>query len=89
MSSGSTVLVDAAGRQRSPVTTPGYLAGRAPHNKGMQYPPDPSRPEEIIQVMRHAGQQRHGLRARALITVLWQAHPLATAASRPTRANRP
>ncbi len=72
MSSGSMVLMDAAGRRRSPVTTPGYLTGRAPRNKGMQYPPDPPRPEEIIQVMRHAGQERHGLRARALIAVLWR-----------------
>ena len=73
MSSGSMVLVDAAGRRRSPATTPGYLAGRAPHNKGMQYPPDPPRPEEIIVVMRQAGHDRHGLRLRALIAVLWRA----------------
>jgi hypothetical protein len=55
MSSGPMVLVDPAGRRRSPATTPGYLAGRAPHNKGMQYPPDPPRPEEILVVMREAG----------------------------------
>lgn len=67
-----TVLVDAAGRRRSPATVPGHLAGRAPRNKGMQYPPDPPRPEEIIVVMRQAGQDRHGLRVRALITVLWR-----------------
>jgi integrase len=73
MSSGSIVLVDAAGRRRSPATTPGYLAGRAPRNKGMQYPPDPPRPEEIIVVMRQAGHDRHGLRLRALIAVLWRA----------------
>ena len=72
MSSDSTRLVDAAGRRRSPATVPGYLAGRAPHNKGMQYPPDPPRPEEIIQVMRQAGHDRHGLRIRALIAVLWR-----------------
>jgi site-specific recombinase XerD len=54
------------------VTTPGYLCGRAPRNKGMQYPPDPPRPEEIILVMRRAGDSRHGLRARALIAVLWR-----------------
>jgi integrase len=72
MSSGSMVLVDAAGRRRSPATMPGYLAGRAPHNKGMQYPPDPPRPEEIIMVMRQAGHDRHGLRLRALIAVLWR-----------------
>jgi hypothetical protein len=35
--SGSTVLVDAAGRRRSPATLRGYLCGRAPRNKGMQY----------------------------------------------------
>ena len=73
MSAGSTVLTDAAGRRRSPATTPGYLAGRAPHNKGMQYPPAPPRPEEIIVVMRQAGHDRHGLRLRALIAVLWRA----------------
>jgi site-specific recombinase XerD len=70
--SGSTVLVDAAGRRRSPATLPGYLCGRAPRNKGMQYPPDPPRPEEIVLVMRQAGDDRHGLRLRALIAVLWR-----------------
>jgi site-specific recombinase XerD len=73
MSVGSTVLMDAAGRRRSPATLPGYLAGRAPHNKGMQFPPDPPRSEEIIVVMRQAGHDRHGLRLRALIAVLWRA----------------
>jgi hypothetical protein len=29
-----TVLLDAAGRRRSPVTMPGYHAGRPPGNKG-------------------------------------------------------
>jgi len=72
MSNDSIVLLDAAGRRRSPATTPGYLAGRAPHNKGMQYPPDPPRPEEIILVMRRAGHDRHGLRVRALLAVLWR-----------------
>ncbi len=67
----SMVLVDAAGRRRSPASMPGYLAGRAPRNKGM-YPPDPPRVEEIIQVMRQAGDSRHGLRIRALIAVLWR-----------------
>jgi hypothetical protein len=64
------VLIDATGRRRSPATIPGHLAGRAPRNKGMQYPPDPPRPEEIIRVMRQAGHDRHGLRVRALIAVL-------------------
>jgi hypothetical protein len=66
MSNDSIVLRDAAGRRRSPATKPGYLAGRAPRNKGMQYPPDPPKAEEIILVMRQAGQDRHGLRAHHL-----------------------
>ena len=73
MSSGSMVVVDAAGRRRSPATIPGHLTGRAPRNKGMQYPPDPPRAEEIALVMRQAGHDRHGLRLRALIAVLWRA----------------
>ena len=28
-------LLNAAGRRRSPVTVPGYLAGRPPRNKGL------------------------------------------------------
>jgi site-specific recombinase XerD len=72
MYNDSIVLLYAAGRRRSPATTAGYLAGRAPRNKGMQYPPDPPRPEEIILVMRQAGHGRHGLRIRALIAVLWR-----------------
>ena len=67
-----TTLIDAAGRRRSPVTLPGYLAGRSPHNKNMSYPADPPRVEEIIAVMREAGGGRHGLRVRALIAVLWR-----------------
>jgi site-specific recombinase XerD len=65
-------LIDAAGRRRSAVTLPGYLSGRAPHNKGMRYPADPPRVEEIIAVMRQAGEDRHGLRIRAVIAVLWR-----------------
>jgi integrase len=51
---------------------PGYLAGRAPRNKGVQYPPDPPRAEEILLMMRQAGHDRHGLHVRALIAVLWR-----------------
>ena len=72
MSAGSTFGVNAAGRRRSPATMPGYLAGRAPRNKGMQYPPDPPRAEEIVLMMRQAGHDRHWLRVRALIAVLWR-----------------
>jgi site-specific recombinase XerD len=38
----------------------------------MRYPPDPPRAEEIVLVMRQAGHDRHGLRVRALIAVLWR-----------------
>jgi site-specific recombinase XerD len=52
---------------------PGYLAGRAPRNKGLRYPADPPRVEEIIAVMRAAGDRVHGDRVRGLIVVLWRA----------------
>jgi site-specific recombinase XerD len=68
-----TTLIDAAGRRRGPVTLPGYLAGRPPRNQNMSYPADPPRVEEIIAVMRRAGEGRHGLRVRAVIAVLWRA----------------
>jgi integrase len=66
-------LLDKTGRRRSPAVTPGYRAGCAPANKGMRYPPDPPRAEEIIAVMRQAGESRHALRIRGLIVVLWRA----------------
>jgi integrase len=67
-----TVLFDAAGRRRSPATLPGYHAGRPPRNKGMRYPADPPTVEEIVAVMRHASDDRHGWRVRAMIVVLWR-----------------
>ena len=66
-------LLEAAGRRRSPATMPGYLCGRVPKNKGIQFPADPPRVEEIIAVMRAAGDGAHGLRVRALVAVLWRA----------------
>jgi hypothetical protein len=51
---------------------PGFHAGRPPRNKRFRYPPDPPRVEEIIAVMRQAGESDHGLRLRALIVVLWR-----------------
>jgi site-specific recombinase XerD len=68
-----TVLLDAAGRRRSPATLPGYHAGRPPRNKGMRYPADPPTVEEIVAVMRHTSDDRHGSRLRAMIVVLWRA----------------
>jgi integrase len=70
---GSVVLLDAAGRRRSVATLPGHHCGRAPRNKGMRYPADPPTVEEIVAVMRHAGDRPHGIRLRGLIVVMWRA----------------
>jgi integrase len=51
----SGLLLDRAGRRRSPATMPGFHAGRSPRNKGLRYPADPPKVEEIIAVMRDAG----------------------------------
>jgi integrase len=69
----SQLLLDAAGRRRSPATLPEFHAGRAPQNKGMRYPGDRPTIEEIVIVMRRAGDGVHGLRLRGLIVVLWRA----------------
>ena len=69
----SEVLLDAAGRRRSPATMPAFHAGRPPRNKGMRYPADPPTVEEIVAVMRAAGDRVHGQRLRGLIVVLWRA----------------
>jgi site-specific recombinase XerD len=69
----ASILLDAAGRRRSPATMPGHGCGRPPRNKGRRYPADPPTMEEIIAVMRGAGYTQHGLRARALIVLLWRA----------------
>jgi hypothetical protein len=65
--------LDSLGRQRSPAAVSGYLAGRPSRNKGRRYPADPPRTEEIIAVMRCAGDGLHCDRARGLIVVLWRA----------------
>ena len=58
-----SVLLVAAGRRRSP------------RNRRRLYPADPPTIEEIIRVMRCAGERAEGLRMRALIVVLWRAGP--------------
>ena len=67
------IALDAAGHRRSPATMPGYHQGRTPRNKGMRYPADPPTIEEIVAVMRAAGEKPDGLRLRALIVLLWRA----------------
>src|SRR3954451_302237 len=69
----SELLLDRAGRHRSPATMPGFHAGRPPGNKGVRYPADPPKVEEIVAVMRAAGDGPHGRRLRGLIVVLWRA----------------
>lgn len=73
-----SAVLDSAGRRRSPATLPGFHAGRSPRNKGMRYPADPPTVEEIIAVMRDAGDNRHGWRLRAFdrcALAWWTAHP--------------
>src|SRR4051812_30513648 len=67
------MLLDRAGRRRSPATLPDFHAGRPPRNKGLRYPADPAKVEEIVAVMRTAGDDAHGRRLGALIVVLWRA----------------
>jgi site-specific recombinase XerD len=70
--SSSPVLLDATGRRRSSAAMPGHNAGRPPRNKGVRYPADPPTVEEIVAVMRRIPVDRHGLRLRAMIVVLWR-----------------
>jgi integrase len=69
----STPLLDRAGRHRSQATTASFHEGRAPSNKGLRYPPDPPAVEEIVAVMRAAGDSPEGVRLRGIIVVLWRA----------------
>jgi hypothetical protein len=47
----SEVLLDRAGRRRSPATLPGFHAGQAPGNEGLRYPADPPKVEEIVAIV--------------------------------------
>ena len=69
----STVLLDACGRRRSPATLSSFHQGRPPRNKGQRYPADPPTVEEIVAVMRAAGEDNDAVRLRGLIVVLWRA----------------
>jgi integrase len=68
-----TSLLDTCGRRRSPATLAGFHQGPAPRNKGLRYPADPPTVEEIISVMRVAGDDEAAVRLRGLIVVLWRA----------------
>jgi len=69
----SIVTMDACGRRRSPATLSSFHKGRPPRNKGLRYPADPPTVEEIIAVMRAAGDDADAIRLRGLIVVLWRA----------------
>jgi site-specific recombinase XerD len=69
----SVSLLDCAARRRSPATLSSFHRGRSPRNTGLRYPPDPPTVEEIIAVMRAAGDGPDGIRLRGVITVLWRA----------------
>jgi integrase len=70
-----SVLYDAAGHRRSPATMPGYHQGRPPRNNGLRYPADPPTVDEIVTVMRAAGDGPDGAQLRALIVILWRSGP--------------
>ena len=69
----SVGLLDRAGRRRSQATLSGFHQGRGPRNKGLRYPPDPPPVEEIIAVMRAAGDGPEAMRLRGVVIVLWRA----------------
>jgi integrase len=69
----SVPLLDCAGRRRSPATMSSFHQGIPPRNKWLRYPPDPPTVEEIIAVMRAAGDHADGIRLRGVIVVLWRA----------------
>lgn len=68
----TTSQLDCTGRRRSPATLPGYHQGRPRRNKGLRLSADPPTVEEIIAMMRVAGENRAGLRLRGIIVVLWR-----------------
>ncbi len=61
----SSPSLDRAGRRRSTASPPGYHHDRPPRNKGLRYPTDPPTVDEIVAVMRTAGETADGARLRA------------------------
>jgi integrase len=52
---------------------PGHHQGGPSRNKRLRYPADPPTVEEIVAVLRCAGDSTYGLMTRALIVLLWRA----------------
>ena len=70
----SVVLLDCAGRRRSPATTSSFHEGLPPRKQGPALPAvDPPRVEEIVAVMHAAGDSAEGIRLRGIVVVLWRA----------------
>ena len=65
----SQPLAGAARRRRCQRFTPAYRRAI----RGQRYPADPPAVDEIVAVMRVAGQARYGARLNGLIVVLWRA----------------
>src|SRR6266567_347745 len=55
-----------------PCDAPRFSRWTPTRNKGMLYPADPPTVEEIVCVMRHASEDPHGWRLRAMIVMLWR-----------------
>ena len=68
----SELLLDAAGRRRSPAAMPGHHAGQPRRTRASCIRPIHRTVDEIVAVMRQTPPDRHGLRLRALIVVLWR-----------------
>ena len=70
----SQLVLDRAGRRRVAGNDAGVRCrDHASGNKGHRYPADPPNVEEIVAVLRAAGDRPHGRRMRALIVILWRA----------------
>jgi hypothetical protein len=69
--------VRASARPRRSTSIAGDVAGiprrRSTGKQGLRYPADPPKVEEIVGVMRSAGDDAHGRRLRGLIVVMWRA----------------
>ena len=69
----SEMLLDRAGRPPVARDHARLPCRSSPAKEGLRYPADPPKVEEIVAVMRKAGDNAHGQRLRGLIVVLWRA----------------
>ncbi|MDQ3241418.1 MAG: site-specific integrase [Actinomycetota bacterium] len=67
---GISIERDARARPRP---CPATRQGARRPTRGRRYPADPPRVEEIVAVMRQAGESSYGSRLRGMIVVLWRA----------------